>query len=256
MADLASLTFDGPVATLTLRRPEARNALSLELLGSVHERLDELDAMQSGPTVLVFTGEGKSFCAGMDLKQVIIDGPESAGTPRQLLESLARACQRLRLLPSVTVASVSGAAIGGGCGLATVCDLAVTHAEAKLGFPEVDLGLCPAVVAPWVARRIGHGRARTVLLAGGLMSGRDAYELGLVSHVVDSADRLDEETRSVVSSLTAGGPRALRATKELLNTIDGSLAGDLLERGAALSADVLSTDEAQARLRSRLSDQN
>ena len=251
MNDLATLEISGPSATLTLNRPDARNALSTPLLQAVHTCLDRLDELNSPPTVLVVTGAGRSFCAGMDLKEVIIEHAGSAETPRRLLESLARATHRLRLLPSVTVAKVNGAAIGGGCGLATVCDLAVTHADAKLGFPEVDLGLCPAVVAPWLTRRIGHGQSRRVLLRGGLMSGFEAHALGIVTDLVQSREELDDATASLVSSLTSGGPRALRATKELLNTLDGSLSLDILLKGAKLSAAVLSTDEAQARLRAR-----
>ena len=128
MSELATLTFDGPSATLTLNRPEQRNALSTDMLAAAHACLDELAAKASPPTVLVLTGSGKSFCAGMDLKQVIIEDAGGIETPKALLTSLAKLTHRLRLLPSVTVARVTGAAIGGGCGLACVCDLAVTHA--------------------------------------------------------------------------------------------------------------------------------
>ncbi|MGP1272868.1 MAG: enoyl-CoA hydratase/isomerase family protein [Phycisphaerales bacterium] len=251
MNDLVLLETVGPAAVLTLNRPDARNALSTDLLAALHDRLDEIDRLASPPTVLVVTGAGRSFCAGMDLKEVIVDAPEDAARPKRLLESLARATHRIRLLPSVTLAKVNGAAIGGGCGLATVCDLAVTHADAKLGFPEVDLGLCPAVVAPWLTRRIGHGPARRVLLRGGLMSGSEAHRLGIVSDLVDGREHLDDAATAIVAALSAGGPRALRATKELLNTLDGSLALDVLLRGAELSAKVLASDDAQARLRSR-----
>ena len=88
----------------------------------------------------------------------------------------------------MTVAKVNGAAIGGGCGLACVCDLAVTHADARLGFPEVDLGLCPAVVAPWVVKKIGQGPARAMLLRGGVMTGEEAYSRGLVDVLADDRD--------------------------------------------------------------------
>ena len=152
--------------------------------------MDKLDAMDTKPTVLVITGAGRSFCAGMDLKEVIID--EDPTIPRQLLETLARLTHRIRLFPAVTLARVNGAAIGGGCGLSTVCDISITHEDAKLGFPEVDLGLCPAVVAPWLVRKIGAGKARQVLLTGGLMSGARAAEFGIVTHAVESREQLDE----------------------------------------------------------------
>ncbi|MEO1535341.1 MAG: enoyl-CoA hydratase/isomerase family protein [Planctomycetota bacterium] len=251
MSELATLTFEGPSAMLTMNRPDQRNAMSTDMLAAAHRCMDELEAKASPPTVLVVTGAGKSFCAGMDLKQVIIEDAGGIEVPKALLTSLARLTHRLRLLPSVTVARVNGAAIGGGCGLACVCDLAVTHADSVMGFPEVDLALCPAVVSPWLVRKIGAGQARRVLLSGGVMSGSDAHALGMVDHLAESADTLDDAVSGVVRSLCSGGPLALRATKELVNTLDGSVDLDVLLRGAELSARVLSTDDAQARLRSR-----
>lgn len=254
MSDLATLTIDASAAVLTLNRPDQRNALSIELLDTLHARMDELERTP-GVKVATITGGGRAFCAGMDLEQVIIDeasgGPGDPGLPHRLLSSLGRLTLRVRALPAVTVARVNGAAIGGGCGLACVCDLALTHADAKLGFPEVDLGLCPAVVAPWVVRKLGAGRARRVLLTGGVMSGSDAHALGLVDEVVASREALDERWRALVERLSSGGARALATTKALLNELDGSLDGALVERGARLSADVLATPEAQAALRAR-----
>src|SRR3954468_14198079 len=192
MSELAHLSISGRVGALVLNRPDARNALSPELLASLHARLDELERT-SQATVLVVSGAGKAFCAGMDLKAVLND----PAAPGKLLESLARLLLRIRALPMVVLASVNGAAIGGGCGLATVCDLAITHADSKMGFPEVDLGVCPAVVAPWLVRKIGPGRARRVLLCGGVMSGQQAFELGIADLAVASRDELDGTVREV-----------------------------------------------------------
>lgn len=247
MNSLATLTFTPPTATLTLNRPESRNALSVDLLTATHARIDEA-LSRTDVHVLVLTGEGKSFCAGMDLKQVL----GQPGAPLRLLKSLADFCLKLRALPAVTVAMVNGAAIGGGCGLATVCDFAITHASSKMGFPEVDLGVCPAVVAPWLVRKIGAGRARAVLLRGGLMTGAEAHALGLVTHCVPTPEELEPATHALVERLAAGGPNALRATKSLLNELDGSLDAAVARRGAELSADVLATPEAQAMLRARM----
>lgn len=252
MPQLTLLDVNATIATLTLNRPEAHNALSVAMLADAHVRLDTLEALAAGPdapTVLVLTGAGRSFCAGMDLKEVIIDADPSL--PLQLLESLARLTHRIRSLPMVVVGRVNGAAIGGGCGLATVCDLAVTHDDARLGFPEVDLGLCPAVVAPWLVRKIGPGRARRVLLTGGLISGAEAGALGIVTSTVETRDKLDAAVGGLAASLAAGGREALRATKGLLNTLDGSADLAVLLEGARLSASVLSTPDAQDRLKSR-----
>ncbi|MEL6497536.1 MAG: enoyl-CoA hydratase/isomerase family protein [Planctomycetota bacterium] len=251
MNELATLRYDGAVAYLTLNRPDQRNALSTDMLAAAHRCMDTLEEESSHPTVVVISGEGTSFCAGMDLKQVIIEDAGGIETPRALLTSLAKLTHRIRLMPAVTVARVNGAAIGGGCGLACVCDLAVAHADCIMGFPEVDLALCPAVVAPWLFRKIGAGRARRILLSGGVMNGSEAHELGMVDVLAGSAEELDSAANAVVRSLSSGGPMALRATKQLVNSLDGSLDLDVLLRGAELSAKVLSSDEAQARLKAR-----
>jgi len=244
--DLATLTTDGPIATLTLSRPDARNALSIPMLGDMHTRLGELEAMggDDAPRVLVVTGAGRAFCAGMDLKAVL----NEEGAPPKLLTSLAEFTVRLRKLPQVVIASVNRTAIGGGCGLACACDLAITHADAKLGFPEVDLGVCPAVVAPWLVRKIGPGRARRVLLSGGTFAGTRAAELGIADHLADSQDGLAELTAGVAGRIASGGRAALAETKHLLNKLDNS--EDLAEarRGAEISAGVLARPDARAML--------
>ncbi len=245
--DLATLTLDGPIATLALNRPDARNALSLDLLHALHARCAELEARRD-VVVLVLTGTGKAFCAGMDLKAVL-GNPDAA---LALLSSLADLTVRLRALPMVLVAKVNGAAIGGGCGLATVCDFALTHADSKMGFPEVDLGVCPAVVAPWLVRKIGAGRARAMLLRGGVLSGEEAHAAGLADLLVPTRDDLDPAADTLARRLAQGGPNALRATRDLLNQLDGSTDATLERRGAELSARVLSTPEAQSMLRAKL----
>lgn len=244
---LATLSFSGLVATLTLTRESARNALSLDLLEALHARVEEL-AKRDDAVVAVVTGSGPAFCAGMDLKAVM----DNSALALKLLTSLAELTHKLRMLPQVTVARVNGAAIGGGCGLTTVCDISVTHADAKLGFPEVDLGVCPAVVAPWLVRKVGPGPARAILLRGGVMSGTEAHARGLVNHCVPSIGELDAFVNDLASRLAQGGPLALRATKRLLNELDGSTNLELLRMAAKVSADVLATPDAQQRLRAKM----
>lgn len=252
MNSLATLSADGRIATLTLNRPEARNALSRDLLQALHARVDELRG-NDRVTVVVVAGAGKSFCAGMDLKAVTSPEGLKAGLPRELLLLFAELMMKLRRLPMVVVAKVQGAAIGGGCGLATACDLALSHADSKMGFPEVDLGVCPAVVAPWLVRKVGPGKARRILLSGNVLTGRQAGDLGFVDHVVETREELDGATETLVSRLAAAGTGALHATKALLNELDGSLDESLSHRSANLSADVFMSDEAQAMMRAHLS---
>jgi methylglutaconyl-CoA hydratase len=164
MSDLVQMAIADRIATLTLNRSDARNALSLELIDAMNAAMDgiETSATDGSIRVLILAGAGKSFCAGMDLKGVLSD-PAKMG---RMLMGLSVFSRRMRRLPIPTIARVQGAAVGGGCGLMVVPDFAFTHAEAKVGYPEVDLGVCPAVVAPWLIKKIGAGRARAMLLAG------------------------------------------------------------------------------------------
>jgi len=243
MSEFATLSRDAAVATLTLKRPHARNALSPELLEELHQRVDELGDDRDA-RILVITGEGKAFCAGMDLKKVL----DEPGAPARLLSSLAELTLKIRALPMATIAKVNGAAIGGGCGLMCVCDFAVSHPDAKLGFPEVDLGVCPAVVAPWLSLRVGPGPTRRILLEGGLLSGTDAFERGLLSTLVERS-KLDEAVSELTGRLAAAGPLALRRTKLHLNELDDDRLPALVRRGALISAEVFEGEEAQKRLR-------
>lgn len=248
MPDLAQLSVQGRTATLTISRPESRNALSIELLRALHGQLDDLTPRHD-ISVLTITGAGKAFCAGMDLKLVLGD-PHA---PTILLDLLADLTLKLRALPMVTLAKVNGAAIGGGCGLACVCDLAITHADSKMGYPEVDMGVCPAVVAPWLVKKVGAGRARLILLTGGVISGQRAFELGMVDQVVPTLADLDAAAADLVARLATGGPQALRATKSLLNSLDGSDDPAAVKRGAELSAQVIALPQTQEMLRAKLS---
>ncbi len=239
MTELALLSVKGRVARLTLNRPEKRNALSLEALEALRARVGELAAMDEA-SVCVLTGAGPIFCAGMDLRAVL----REPGAPMKLLSSIAELTIGIRRLPQVTLAKVNGAAIGGGCGLVAVCDLAITHPDAKLGFPEVDIGVCPAVVAPWLVQAVGAGRARRILLQGGTMSGLEAHGLGLVSSLVPK-EELDAEAEKIVERLASAGPLALRETKRLLSELEADRIEAAVRRGAHISAEVVAGDEAQ-----------
>ncbi|MCH2132834.1 MAG: enoyl-CoA hydratase/isomerase family protein [Phycisphaerales bacterium] len=239
---LVRLSTDSGIATVTLDRPDKRNALSPELITGLEEALATI-AENDSIRVMVLAGEGKSFCAGMDLRGVLDDAAKMAG----MLHGLSRAMRSIRRLAIPTIAQVQGAAVGGGCGLAVVCDYAISHPDAKLGYPEVELGVCPAVVAPWLIRRLGAGRARGLLLAGGTMSGDAALEIGLVDELV-ARDDLASHTAAFATKLAKGGQQALAVTKHWLNELEDSLVDPPFERAAQISADVIAGDEAQQRL--------
>jgi methylglutaconyl-CoA hydratase len=242
-SELVRTTHADGVTTIALNRPDARNALSLQLIRALGAAV--ADAARSPETrVLVLAGEGRAFCAGMDLKAVARD-PVAMG---EMLRELSRTTRAIRRMHIPTIARVQGAAVGGGCGLMVVCDFAVTHPEAKVGYPEVDLGVCPAVVAPWLMKRIGPGRARAMLLAGGTMSGREGFDAGLATHLC-AQEELDATVAGIAKRLVSGGPKALAATKAWLNELDGSMDDAVLDKAAEISARIIAGDEAQSRLR-------
>jgi len=244
MAELVSYVVRDGIARITMCRPEARNALSLELIEALDQAVDRA-AQDSTVRVAIFAGEGKVFCAGMDLRGVLADAMRMG----RMLRTLALVTHKIRMLPMPTIARVQGAAMGGGCGLMVVPDFAVTHPEAKLGYPEVSLGVCPAVVAPWLIRKIGAGRARAMLIAGGSIDGHEAHRIGLASHIC-ALDQLDPTVDALAQSLLAGGAEALGETKRWLNELDGSTTSEsALLKGAELSAKVIQGSEAQSRLR-------
>ena len=246
-ADLVLTTFADGVATITLNRGDKANALSREMIDALSAAVSAV-ATRCAPAgdvrVVVIAGAGKAFCAGMDLRGVM-DDPVAMG---DMLRGLSRASRALRRLPVPTIARVQGAAVGGGCGLMVVTDFAVTHPEAKVGYPEVDLGICPAVVAPWLIKKIGAGRARAMLLAGGTLSGQQGFDAGLATHLC-AADQLDATVADLARRLSTGGPNALAVTKRWLNELDGSNEDAVLDKAAELSAQIIAGAEAQERLR-------
>ena len=240
---LVEVRSEDGVSRLVLNRPQARNALSMEMIDSLLEAVEGLRTDESN-RVVVLEGAGKSFCAGMDLKGVMND-PLQMG---EMLRTLARVTIALRSIPVPTIARVQGAAIGGGCGLCGVCDFVVSHPEVKMGYPEIGLGICPAVVAPWLIRRIGAGNARAILLAGGTMPAEEALRMGLIDRLVPETE-LDTEVDGLVGKIASGGPKAIMVTKKWLNELDGPDVEAQVLKGAELSAEVIRGSEAQERLR-------
>ena len=240
---LVKVGFEDGVARVVMNRPESRNAMSLSMIESLASAVNRV-ADDKDTRVVVIEGAGKAFCAGMDLKGVM-DDPTMMG---DMLRTLARVTIAVRSIPVPTIARVQGAAIGGGCGLCGVCDFVVSHPEVKMGYPEVDLGICPAVVAPWLIRRIGAGNARAILLAGGTMPAERAFGMGLIDRLVPESD-LDAEVDTLAGKIRSGGPKAIMVTKKWLNELDGADVEAQVLRGAELSAEVIQGQEAQERLR-------
>jgi len=244
MSDPVLLEIDSAagIATMTLNRPEVRNSISIALLEAMMEALTRLSADES-VRIMILTGAGESFCAGADLAEVRGD----RATIEKLLMRLSRVMRTIHRLPIPTIAQVRGAAIGGGFGLMLVPDFAIAHPEARIGYPPLETGLCPAVMAPWLVSRIGGARARAMLLRGGAISGEEAQQLGIVTQVVDKAD-LDATAHGLATELARGGTSAMSHMKRFLNELDATQDDELLDHAAQVSAEVVASEETRQRL--------
>jgi methylglutaconyl-CoA hydratase len=202
------------VATITLNRPDKRNAISYELIKELLAGLDEV--VNSSALVLILTGSGKAFCSGMDLE----DLRSLAGrSPEQSLkdsEIMARLFRSLYDFPKPTIAAVNGAAVAGGCGLATLCDFTLAVPEAKFGYTEVRIGFVPAIVSTFLLRQVGEKHARDLLLTGRIIGAEDAHRIGLINEIV-SAEKLIGRARELASQLLENSPASLTSTKRLLS---------------------------------------
>lgn len=207
------------VGRIWLDRPDVHNAFDARMIGELRAALRTL-AADDAVRVVVLSGTGPSFCAGADLnwmRRIVRFTYE-----QNLTESLELAewLQELFSLPKPTIARVNGAAIGGGAGFLSACDIVIASTEARFGLSEVKIGLVPACIAPYVLRRTGEGRARPYFLTGERFDARRALEIGLVNIVVEPAE-LDRKVEEVVASLVSSGPEALAKAKELLARVPG-----------------------------------
>lgn len=250
MPDLLVRT-DGRVRTLTLHRPDRRNALGAGLVADLRAALDDA-ARDASVRVVVLDGAGKAFSAGADLDALRALG---TATPEDNLAdsaALGGLFQAIYLHPLPVIARVHGAAMGGGCGLAAVCDLAVAAADARLAFTEVRLGFVPAIVAVFALRKLGEARARDLMLTGRAVSGAEAAEMGLVTHAVPAGD-LDRFVAALAAELAGETSRsAVALTKTLLARLPGMGLGEALAFAVQTNALARSTADFKAGIASFL----
>ncbi len=204
----------GQVAWVTLSRPEVHNAFNAKMIEEMTEAVHRVKE-DGAVRIVVLTGSGKSFCAGADLnwlREIV-----SYSFEQNLEESraLADVLFQLYTLPKPTIAMVNGAAIGGGTGFLSACDIAVAAEEAVFGLSEVKIGLVPAAISPYVLRKIGESKAREYFLTGKRISAKKAYEIGLVNEVVP-LEKLNESVDCLIENLLTSGPEAMAGCKELI----------------------------------------
>ncbi len=215
------LSFDSGVATITLNRPEKRNAVSFALVEELLGALDEIE--QSSAQVVILTGAGKAFCAGLDLdelKNLLGKRPDENVEDSS---RMGRIFRRIYDFSLPTIAAVNGAAIAGGTGFATMCDFTLAVPEAKFGYTEVRIGFVPAIVSSMLVWQVGHKIARDLLLTGRLFDAAEGHRYGLVNEVVEP-ERLMTRARELAAQLLENSPSSVQATKRLIN---GFIAGQL-----------------------------
>ncbi len=209
---------DGPALHVQLNRPDLRNALNPAMIA---ELTDLAMTIRAGEIrVVVLSGAGPAFCAGADLAWM---SQALAATSKEHVrdaERMALMFDALERMPVPLIGRIHGAALGGGAGLAAVCDIVVAEASATFGFPEVRLGLIPAVIAPYVVQKIGSGAARQLFLTGERFLAERALTIGLVQ-IVAASGALDAEVAHGVSTLCTAGSEAIAAAKQLIRNVRG-----------------------------------
>src|SRR5579883_2510348 len=243
-------SFQDRIATVTLRRPQVHNAFNAVVLQDLMTAFTELGADERLHAI-VLTGEGPSFSAGADInamKEAI------TFTEEQNLEDALRLADLLDTInncPCPVVARVNGTAMGGGVGLIAVCDIAIAAESARFAFSEVKLGIAPAVISPYVIRKIGETNARVLFVTGERFSANRARSIGLVHSVVPD-DQLDDAVQKAVNELLSSAPQAIRVCKVLAMTAGQVAPDDARRYTAETIARLRIGDEAQERLQAFL----
>ncbi|MFO0909513.1 MAG: enoyl-CoA hydratase-related protein [Isosphaeraceae bacterium] len=242
----------GPVSLITLNRPDRRNALSRSLVSQLG---DHLAAVASDPAirVVVLTGSGPVFCAGMDLKEACESGGQTDAERLAVadLQALADLIQQVHTMPQATIAALQGDALAGGAGLAMACDLVVASSSAHIGFPEVRRGLVASVVLHDLVRLVGERRARALLLGGSPIDAATACSWGLINEVVGPGESAARDRAIALSrELCGGAPQAIATLKRLID--EATRRPRDLRGAAAISAAVRVSEEANEGMRAFL----
>jgi methylglutaconyl-CoA hydratase len=230
----------GKIATITLNRPEKRNAISAEMITDLLAALDE--AASSSAFVTILTGSGKAFCAGMDidgLRSLVVQSPQDHLEDSHRMAAMFR---RIYSFPKPLIAAVNGAAIAGGCGIATLADFTLAVPEAKFGYTEVRIGFIPALVSVFLRRQVGGKQARDLLLTGKIIDAHEAFRLGLVTEVVP-AEKLMARAGEVADSLLAVSPTSVLRTKKLLYQTEHAALDEELDLAIQENASIRSTED-------------
>jgi len=228
------------VATITLNRPDKRNAISYELIDELLAALDEV--AHSGAQVVIITGAGKAFCSGMDLDNLRFVTRRTAEDNLKDSEAIAHLFRVIYEFPLPTIAAVNGAAIAGGCGIATLCDFTIASSDAKFGYSEVRIGFIPAIVSSFLLRQVGEKHARDLLITGRAIDAEEAHRIGLANEVT-TPEQLLPRAHALAALLKENSPTALSGTKRLLADYAREQLDRELKMGIDTNAQIRTTDD-------------
>jgi methylglutaconyl-CoA hydratase len=231
---------DGAVEYLTLNRPDVRNAFNEPLIAGLRQWADAM-AADTHVRVAVMAGAGRTFCAGADLEWMSRMSAYTADENVRDATVAAGMFGALDRLPIPLVGRIHGAALGGGAGLAAVCDVVVAEQDAVFGFTEVKLGILPSMISPFVLAKIGQSAARELFLTGMRFDAARAKEIGLV-HAVVPAEALDATVDRYVQEFLGAGPEAMATAKDLIRQVAGRAPQDVRQ----LTAETLAARRASA----------
>jgi methylglutaconyl-CoA hydratase len=231
----------GSLQTVSLNRPEARNAFDELMIGELRETFA---SVADSTRVVVLTGAGRVFCAGADVNWMRDSVQRSETDNRRDAARMEAMFRGIDECPCPVVGRINGSALGGGMGLVACCDIAVAVETAQFGYTEVRLGIVPAVISPYSLAKIGGGSARRFFLTGELFDAMRAREIGLVHDVV-AANNLDAAVDQIVEALSKNGPKAVRAAKQLIREVGRMDRDDAREHTIATIARMRTSHEGQ-----------
>lgn len=234
---------ENSVASITLNRPEKRNALNEQLIAEIKRGLEQA-AGDDSVRAIVISGAGKDFCSGADLSALQKIAQASVSDNAEDARSLLDLFVRMRQIPVPVVAAVKGRALAGGCGLATACDLVLASESARFGYPEVKIGFVPAMVLAILRRNVSEKQAFELITRGEEISAARAKEIGLVNQVFND-DSFETEVPAYVQRFTEVSKSAVALTKQLLYQVDGLAFLEALETGADVNVIARMTDACQ-----------
>ncbi len=248
MSDVRLAADTRAVARLTIARPLRKNAFDAALIAEITAAVGRVDR---STRAVVLQSEGDTFCAGADIEWM--RGTAGYSLDENIADSTALAAMFRALydLEMPLIARVQGAAIGGGAGLVAVADIAVASTDASFAFTETRLGILPAVVSPYVVRKIGPARATALFVTGLRIDAKRAHEIGLVERLVEPSD-LDAAVGRVLDAIISGGPKAVNAAKRLVREVEGKRIDEIADLTVRRIAEIRVSHEGQEGLRAFL----